>query len=90
MLNHARVHPMIARHLEDVARGTLRMPIDRTYPLVRGRAGARVRREPPGLRPRAADPLRAYSTGTAPRSTALLHSATRPANSGGTPAALVR
>ncbi len=28
-----RVHPMIARHLEDIARGALRVIIDRTYPL---------------------------------------------------------
>ena len=33
MLSHARVHPMIARHMEDLARGTLRMPIDARYPL---------------------------------------------------------
>jgi NADPH2:quinone reductase len=33
MLSHARVHAMIARHMEDLERGTLRMPIDARYPL---------------------------------------------------------
>jgi NADPH2:quinone reductase len=32
-LNHARVHPMIQRHLEAVAKGELRIEIDREYPL---------------------------------------------------------
>jgi NADPH2:quinone reductase len=31
--NPERVVPMVARHLEDVARGSLRVVIDRTYPL---------------------------------------------------------
>jgi NADPH2:quinone reductase len=35
MLSYARVHPMIGRHLADVARGALRVPIDREYPLAR-------------------------------------------------------
>jgi NADPH2:quinone reductase len=33
MLNPARLQPMVARHLEDVARGRLEIIIDRTYPL---------------------------------------------------------
>jgi NADPH2:quinone reductase len=33
LMNGERVHPMIARHLEDVARGRLEIVIDRTYPL---------------------------------------------------------
>lgn len=33
MMNHARVHPMIAGHLADIAAGTLRAVIDREYPL---------------------------------------------------------
>ena len=33
MLNHARVHGLIAGHLADVARGTLRVVVDREYPL---------------------------------------------------------
>src|SRR5262245_38744110 len=33
MLNHARVHGMIAGHLSDLARGTLRVVVDREYPL---------------------------------------------------------
>ena len=33
MMNHPRVHPMIAAHLADVAGGTLRVIIDREYPL---------------------------------------------------------
>jgi NADPH:quinone reductase len=38
MLNHARVHGMIARHLEDVARGALRIVVDREYPLAEAAA----------------------------------------------------
>jgi len=38
MLNHARVHAMIARHLADLARGTLRMAVDREYPLAEAAA----------------------------------------------------
>jgi NADPH2:quinone reductase len=33
VMQHARVHPMIARHIEDLARGTLQVVIDREYPL---------------------------------------------------------
>ncbi len=33
MLNYARVHPMIARHLNDIARGDLKVIVDREYPL---------------------------------------------------------
>jgi len=33
MLHHARVHAMVARHLQDVASGTLRIVVDREYPL---------------------------------------------------------
>lgn len=33
MLSHERVHGMIARHLDDLARGELRVAIDREYPL---------------------------------------------------------
>ncbi len=33
MVNAARVHAMIARHLDDVASGALRVVIDRTFPL---------------------------------------------------------
>ncbi len=33
VLHGERVHPMIARHLEDVARGRLQIVVDRTYPL---------------------------------------------------------
>lgn len=38
MLSYARVHPMIGRHLADVARGALRVPIDREYPLAEAAA----------------------------------------------------
>ena len=38
MLNHARVHAMIAGHLADLARGTLRMAVDREYPLAEAAA----------------------------------------------------
>jgi NADPH2:quinone reductase len=33
MMNHARVHGMIAGHLADLARGSLRVIVDRKYPL---------------------------------------------------------
>jgi NADPH2:quinone reductase len=33
VLHADRVHPMVGRHLEDVARGRLEIPIDRRYPL---------------------------------------------------------
>ena len=33
VLNHGRVHPMIQRHLDDVARGALKIVVDRTFPL---------------------------------------------------------
>ena len=33
LLAHARVHGMIARHLDDIARGELKVVIDRTFPL---------------------------------------------------------
>lgn len=33
MMNHPRVHGMIARHLDAIARGELRVVIDREYPL---------------------------------------------------------
>ncbi|HVM95981.1 MAG TPA: zinc-binding alcohol dehydrogenase family protein [Candidatus Acidoferrales bacterium] len=33
MLSYPRVHPMIGRHLADLASGALRVPIDREYPL---------------------------------------------------------
>ncbi len=33
VMNYTRVHPMIARHLADVASGALRVVIDREYPL---------------------------------------------------------
>ena len=32
-MNHARVHGMIAGHLADLARGSLRVIVDRKYPL---------------------------------------------------------
>ncbi|HEX9641244.1 MAG TPA: zinc-binding dehydrogenase, partial [Candidatus Krumholzibacteria bacterium] len=32
-MNSARVRPMIARHLDDIAKGKLRVVIDRAYPL---------------------------------------------------------
>jgi len=38
VLNHARVHAMIAGHLADIARGTLRVVVDRTYPLAEAAA----------------------------------------------------
>jgi len=38
MLNHRRVHAMIAGHLADLARGALRVPIDREYPLAEAAA----------------------------------------------------
>ena len=33
MLNYPRVYPMIARHFEDIARGELKVIIDREFPL---------------------------------------------------------
>ncbi len=36
--SHARVHPMVQRHIEDVARGSLRIPIDRRFPLAEAAA----------------------------------------------------
>ena len=33
MTNRARVHPMIQGHLDDIAKGGLKVVIDRTYPL---------------------------------------------------------
>jgi NADPH2:quinone reductase len=33
MASHARVHGMVGRHLQDLAAGSLRIPIDSTYPL---------------------------------------------------------
>jgi NADPH2:quinone reductase len=33
MLNHERVHGMVGRHMDDLALGSLRMPIDSRYPL---------------------------------------------------------
>ena len=33
MLNHQRVHAMIAGHLADIARGALHVVVDRRYPL---------------------------------------------------------
>jgi NADPH2:quinone reductase len=33
VLNHRRVHAMILRHLEDAARGELKIVVDRTFPL---------------------------------------------------------
>ena len=44
LLNHQRVHTMIQRHLEDVARGALRVVVDRRS------GGARVHRESAGVR----------------------------------------
>jgi len=38
VLNHARVHPMIARHLADIAAGKLRVVIDREFPLAEAAA----------------------------------------------------
>lgn len=38
VLNHARVHPMIAGHLADLAAGTLQVVVDRTYPLAEAAA----------------------------------------------------
>ena len=38
LLNHQRVHPMIQRHLEDVARGALQIVVDRTFPLAEAAA----------------------------------------------------
>lgn len=38
MLNHARVHAMIAGHLADIARGELQVIVDRTYPLAEAAA----------------------------------------------------
>lgn len=50
MMNHWRVHDMIAGHLADLARGTLRVVVDRTYLSERGGGGARVHGEPQGVR----------------------------------------
>jgi NADPH2:quinone reductase len=38
MLHHGRVHPMIAGHLADIARGALRVAIDREFPLAEAAA----------------------------------------------------
>jgi NADPH2:quinone reductase len=38
VLNHGRVHPMIQRHLDDVARGALKIVVDRTFPLAQAAA----------------------------------------------------
>jgi NADPH2:quinone reductase len=38
MMNHPRVHGMIAGHLADLARGALRVIVDRTYPLSKAAA----------------------------------------------------
>jgi NADPH2:quinone reductase len=38
MLNYARVHPMVARHLEDVKTGKLRIVVDREYRLAEAAA----------------------------------------------------
>ena len=42
MLSLQRVHRMIAGHLADVARGTLRVVVDRRYPLAEAAAHAYV------------------------------------------------
>ena len=34
-IHHARVHAMVARHLEDAARGRLEIVLDRRFPLER-------------------------------------------------------
>ncbi len=33
LVQHERVHGMIARHLDDIAKGELKVVIDRTFPL---------------------------------------------------------
>ena len=38
MMNHARVHADDRRHLADIARGTLQVVVDRTYPLAEAAA----------------------------------------------------
>jgi NADPH:quinone reductase-like Zn-dependent oxidoreductase len=38
VLNHQRVHTMIQRHLENVARGALHVVVDRTFPLAEAAA----------------------------------------------------
>ena len=38
VLNHQRVHAMIQRHLDDVARGALQIVVDRTFPLAEAAA----------------------------------------------------
>lgn len=38
MMNHRRVHPMIEGHLRDLAKGTLKVIVDRTYPLAEAAA----------------------------------------------------
>jgi len=44
VLNHQRVHAMIQRHLDDVARGALQIVVDRTFPLAKRRRRTRSSR----------------------------------------------
>ena len=55
--SRARPHAMIARHLDAIARGELAGGHRPHLPAVRRGGGARLHREPPGLRPGAARPV---------------------------------
>ena len=57
VLNHQRVHAMIQRHLEDVARGALQDRHRPNVPARRSGGGACVHRKSAGVRARRADPV---------------------------------
>ena len=57
LLLSPRPHAMIAGHLDAIARGELKVVIDRAFPLSDAAGRPRLHREPSGLRTGAAGPL---------------------------------